>query len=171
MKNLFDITSKRFLAASALALAVPLSAMAFQGGKGGCDARDGMRGASMKQGAMMHGGGMMAMRGLHRLNLSEAQDDKIFEIMHAQAPKMREQMKSLRKSEDELRALKAAPDFSEAKAKQLVDRIAGQRADMEMARLQTERQIMGLLTPEQQKQLADMKQRGPGKRDDRGPRS
>lgn len=171
MKNLFDITSKRFLAASALALAVPLSAMAFQGGKGGCDARDGMRGASMKQGAMMHGGGMMPMRGLHRLNLSEAQDDKIFEIMHAQAPKMREQMKSLRKSEDELRALKAAPDFSEAKAKQLVDRIAGQRAEMEMARLQTERQIMGLLTPEQQKQLADMQQRGPGKRDDRGPRS
>lgn len=169
MKNLFDITSKRFLAASALALAVPLSAMAFQGGMGGCDG--GMRGTSMKHGEMMHGGGMMAMRGLHRLNLSEAQDDKIFEIMHAQAPKMREQMKSLRKSEDELRALKAAPDFSEAKAKQVVDRIASQRADMEMARLQTERQIMGLLTPEQQKQLADMKQRGPGKRDDRGPRT
>ncbi len=170
MKTPFQITSKRFLAVSALALAVPLSALAFQGGKGGCDARDGMRGVSMNPGQMMHGGGM-AMRGLHRLNLSDAQDDKIFEIMHAQAPKMREQMKSLRKSEDELRALKAAPDFSETKAKQLVDRIAAQRADMEMARLQTERQIMGLLTPEQQKQLADMKQRGPGKRDDRGPRS
>lgn len=168
MKTSFQITSKRFLAVSALALAVPLSALAYQGGKGGCD---GMRGASMPSGEMMHGGSMMAMRGLHRLNLSEAQDDKIFEIMHAQAPKMREQMKSLRKSEDELRALKAAPDYSEAKAKQLVDRIAGQRADMEMARLQTERQIMGLLTPEQQKQLADMKQRGPGKRDERGPRS
>jgi len=110
----------------------------------------------------------MAMRGLHRLDLSEAQQDKIFDIMHAQALAMRDQMKSLRKSEKELQALKATPDFSEAKARQLVDQIAKQRADMEMSRLQAERKVMDILTPEQRKQLAEKK---PAKRDERGPRS
>lgn len=161
------LNSKRFLAVSAIALALPLSAMAFQGGKGergGCDGRDGMRGVSMQSGHGMRDGAML-MRGLHRLKLSEAQDDKIFEIMHAQAPVMRDQMKALRKNQDALRTLKTAPDYSEAKAKQLIDQIARQRADMEMARLQTERKVMAVLTPEQQKQLADMKQRRTDKRD------
>lgn len=167
----FIQTPKRLLAVATIALAIPLSAMAFQGqgGKmGGCDAKDGMRGASMHGGHGMNGGGMAMLRGLHRLDLSEAQEDKIFDIMHAQAPTMRDQMKSLRKAETELKTLKTAPDYSEAKAKTLIDGIASQRAAMEMSRLQAERKVMDVLTPEQRKQLAEMK---PGKRDDRGPRS
>lgn len=167
---------KRLLVVAGLALAIPLSALAFQGqgGKGGCEMRDGMRGAAMHGGHGIKGDGMGALRGLHRLDLSEAQDDKIFEIMHAQAPAMRKQMQALRKSEQELRTLKAAPDYSEAKAKQLIDGIARQRADMEVARLQSERKVLDVLTPEQRKQLAEMKpvrDGKPGKRDERGPRN
>jgi len=170
MKNF--IQPKRLLIVAGLALAVPLSAMAFQGqgGKmGGCDAKDGMRGASMHGGHGMKGGSSMAMmRGLHQLDLSEAQQDKIFDIMHAQAPAMRDQMKTLRKAETELKALKTAPDYSEAKAKTLIDGIASQRAAMDMSRLQAERKVMDILTPEQRKQLAEMK---PAQRGERGPRS
>lgn len=162
------IQPKRLLVVAGVALAVPLAAMAYPGGKaGGCDGKDGMRQTSMHGGHGMMGD-KMAMRGLHRLDLSEAQQDKIFDIMHAQAPAMRDQMKSLRKSEKDLQALKATPDYSEAKARQLVDQIAKQRADMEMSRLQAERKVMDILTPEQRKQLAETK---PAKRDERGPRS
>lgn len=169
MKNF--IQPKRLLIVAGLALAVPLSAMAFQGqgGKmGNCDGKSGMQKSSMHGGHGMKGGSMSTMRGLHRLDLSEAQQDKIFDIMHAQAPAMRDQMKVLRKAETELKTLKTAPDYSEAKAKTLIDSIASQRAAMDLSRLQAERKVMDVLTPEQRKQLAEMK---PGQRGERGPRS
>ena len=109
--------------------------------------------------------GMAMMRGLHRLDLSEAQQDKIFDIMHAQAPAMREQMKQLRKAEDELRELRTSADFNERKAKQLIERIANQRAEHELARLQAERKVMDVLTPEQRQKLSEMR---PAKRDRNG---
>lgn len=173
MKNSNSNSFKRWLAVAGVALAVPLSAMAYpgEGGKhagkmGGCDGHDGMRGA------MKHGGGMgmHTLRGLHRLDLNEAQQDRIFELMHAQAPAMRNQMKELRNSEAELQAVKTAADFSESRAKALIDKIARQRAEMDMARLQTERKVLDVLTPEQRRQLAEMKPgMPPGKRDGRGP--
>ena len=112
---------------------------------------------SMRHTGMSHDGGPMhLLHGLHRLDLSEAQDDKIFDIMHNQAPQMRKQMKMLQKSEKELQALKQAPDYSDAKAKSLIDQIARQRADMELARLQSERKVLDVLTPDQRKELASM---------------
>lgn len=175
MKNsLSQFSVKRMLAITALAFAVPMSAMAFQGGKGGerCEGRDGMRPTGMKMQGGMHGQHGMGLPGLHRLNLSEPQQDKIFDIMHAQAPVARDQMKALRQAEQELQTLRTASDYSDAKARALVDSIAKQRADMEMARLQTERKVLEVLTPEQRKQLSEMKpQRGEGRgpRDGRGP--
>lgn len=166
MKTFTQTPIKRWLTVAGIALAVPLSAMAYQGhgGKmGGCDAKGGERqGASM----MQHGHGMGMMRGLHRLDLSEAQQDKIFELMHAQAPTMRKQMQTLRKVEADLQALKQTPDYSEAKAKELIISMTQKQADMEMSRLQTERKVLEVLTPEQRQQLNDMK---PVKRDGRGP--
>jgi Spy/CpxP family protein refolding chaperone len=58
--------------------------------------------------------------------------------------------------------------LDEAKARSLIDQISGQRADMEMARLQSERQILDLLTPEQRQALAD---KPLAKRDKMPPRS
>lgn len=100
---------------------------------------------------------------LRGLNLTEAQQDKVFEIMHAQAPVMREKAKALRKAEGDLRALTSAPDYSDAKARALADSAAKALAEMTLARAKAERQVFDLLTPEQRKQMAEMKpaERGP----------
>jgi Spy/CpxP family protein refolding chaperone len=148
-------------------LAIPLSAAAFagHGAHGGC----GME-AHGGPGHHMMGGNMMPPH-LHGLNLTEAQQDKVFEIMHAQAPVMRDKAKALRKAESDLRALTAAPDYSEAKARSLADEAAKAMAEMTLARAKADRQVFDVLTPEQRKQLAEMKptERGPRGRGD-GPR-
>lgn len=145
---------KRFLAAAGVALALPLTAAAFAGphpGHRGCGdfAAHGGPGMGM-------GGGMMPPH-LRGLNLTEAQRDKVFEIMHAQAPAMREKGKAMFKAQADLRALTASPDYSEAKARSLADAAAKTMADMTLARAQAERQVYDVLTPEQRKQLAEMK--------------
>ena len=167
MKNLNPTAIKRWLAVAGIALALPLSALAYQGngGKmGGCDGQRGMQAFGM----MQHNHGMGLLRGVHRLDLSEAQQDQIFELMHEQAPIMRKQMKALRKAESELQTLKKSADFSEAKAKELIASMTAQRAEMEMAKVLTERKVLALLTPEQQQQLEKLPAGKPG---GRGPRS
>ena len=94
---------------------------------------------------------------LRGLNLTEAQQDKVFAIMHGQAPGMRDKAKALRKAEGDLRALTAAPDYSEAKARSLADAAAKAMAEMTLARTKAERQVFEVLTPEQRKQLAERK--------------
>lgn len=140
MKTIPQGSIRRFLMAASLALAVPLSALAF-GGHGG-------------MGGM---GGDRLPPQLKALDLSEAQRDKVFEIMHAQAPQMRERAKALHKAEGELRSLTASADYSDAKARMLADAAARAMAEMTLARVKTERQVYELLTPEQRKQYAEAK--------------
>lgn len=169
MKTFAHNPLKRTLIIAGLALAVPLTALAVQGGKGG--AHETCDGMGPRAAGMSHDGPMSkmgSMRGLQRLDLSEAQEDKIFDLMHAQAPIMREQMRALRKSEQDLKTLKNAPDYSDAKARTLVDQIAKQRADMEMSRLQNERKVLDVLTPEQRKTLETLQ---PAHRHNRGPKN
>jgi len=102
----------------------------------------------------MHGGGMMSERGwLQGLGLSETQRDKVFEIMHAQAPRMREQGKAMRAARAELAALSTAPSLDTAQLKAASDRLARAVADMSESRVRTRNQIFQLLTPEQRKQV------------------
>jgi len=155
MTTLTSSNIKRFLVAASVALAIPLGAAAFQGEPGGhpgCGHFAGRGGPGM--------GGEMMFPHLRGLNLSEAQRDKIFEIMHAQAPAMRDKAKAWRKAEDELRALTASPDYSDAKARSLADASAKAMADMTLARARTERQVFDVLTPEQRQQLSEMKASG-----------
>ena len=168
MKTISHLHLKRFLVAASVALAVPLSAAAFPGGKGmahgGCD------GMGMKSAYGHHGmGGDFMPRHLGRLDLTEAQRDRIFDLMHAQAPIQRNAAKALAKAQGELQALTSAPDFSEARAKELADAVAAASAEMTLNRVRTERQVFDLLTPEQRKQLAEMKAERPRQRGD-GPR-
>lgn len=170
MKTISHLHLKRFFAAAAVALAVPLAVSAAPGEKrgmqGGCD-RMGMK-AGYGHPGMGHDG---LPRHLNRLALSEAQRDRIFDIMHAQAPTMRNTAKALHKAQSELRALTAAPDFSEAKAKELADAAAAATGEMALSRARAERQVFEVLTPEQRKQLAELKDSGerPRQRGD-GPR-
>lgn len=148
---------KRFLLAAGVAVAIPLSAVALQGHAGAPDAcAGGMPGGS---GKLAMGGDMLPPY-LHRLNLSDAQRDKVFAIVHAQVPTMRDKAKALHKVEDDLRELMAAPDYSEAKARALADTAAQAMAAMTLVRAKVDRQVFEVLTPEQRKQLAERKPSG-----------
>lgn len=153
MKTTPNSNIKRFLIAASVALAIPLTAAAFggHGGHAGC----GME-AHGGAGHPMMGGNMMPPH-LRGLNLTEAQQDKVFEIMHAQAPVMRDKAKALRKAESDLRALTSAADYSEAKARALADSAAKALSELTLARARADRQVFEVLTPEQRKQLAEMK--------------
>ncbi|MCL2344270.1 MAG: Spy/CpxP family protein refolding chaperone [Desulfobulbus sp.] len=155
MKTISHLHLKRFIAASAVALALPLSASAFNGQpgamRGGCD----MGGEAGFAHPGMGGDGLP--RYLHRLNLSEAQRDQIFAIMHAQAPTLRNNMKAVVKARSDLRALTTAPDFAEAKARELADAAAAAMGEMALNRAKTERQVFEVLTPEQRQQLTEMR--------------
>lgn len=155
MRNFKHGNLRRFLGIAGIALAIPLGAAAFQGQSGGhpgCGDFAGRGGHGM--------GGEMMPPHLRGLNLTEAQRDKVFEIMHAQAPVMRDKAKAVRKAEDDLRALTAAADFSDAKAHSLADAAAQAMSDMMLARAKGERQVFEVLTAEQRTQLADMKASG-----------
>lgn len=106
---------------------------------------------------MAQGGPESPMQALRGVKLSEAQRDKVFEIMHAQAPAMRERAKAEQKANEELRKLAAAPDYSEAKARALSEAIGKAAAESALARVKVDRQIADVLTPEQRKQLAEIR--------------
>jgi protein CpxP len=98
------------------------------------------------------------LHALHRLDLSEAQQDKLFAITHAAAPRQREQEKAERKAHEALLALGASASFDEARAG------AAARA------LGQESQVLALLTPEQREQLRAHRPPGPrGRQPERQP--
>lgn len=169
---------RQFLVVSAAALAVPASALAdpdFGGPGRAHHAMHRMHGMHDMHG--MHGGhgghGMLPF--LRRLDLSEAQQDKVFSIMHELAPKMREQGKIARKARTDLRELSLSDKFDETKARTLADAQARAHADMALLRAKSTQQVFALLTPEQRKKFEELKAErgrgmGPGEDGPRGPR-
>jgi len=97
--------------------------------------------------------GPMAMRGL---GLTEAQQDAIFNLHHAQAPQMREQMKALRKARDALQELARSDNFDEQRASALAGDIARIGSTIALMRARTQAAVWKLLTPEQRQQAARM---------------
>jgi periplasmic protein CpxP/Spy len=116
----------------------------------------------------MHGGvavpGMMPFGGpgmggeppfLRGLELSEAQQDKVFAILHAQEPYLRDQGKAAGKAHAGLRELAHAAQYDDAKAAALAQAGAQAMANIALQHVRTEQKLLALLTPEQRKQLAD----------------
>lgn len=179
MTNIPSAHIKRFLAAAALALALPAAMAAGPGGCAGGEERGEIRGEG-RGGAGRRGGdvgpagrlpGDQPPPYLRALNLSEAQRDKVFDILHGQAPALRDKARALHRAEEELRQLTAAGDYSEARARTLADAAGRQSAEVALIRARADRQIYELLTPEQRKQLAELKSAGePSRPDGRPPR-
>jgi len=146
------IPSFRFAAAAVLS-ALSLAAVAApQHDEGNCDMSP-MSMHGMEHHAMM-GMGPMA---LHRLNLSEAQHDKVFELMQGQAKQHHDMMKASRKSMAELRALTRAPTFDADKARALADEQGRLMAQQLFQHAQMGAQLRALLTPEQLKRLDEQR--------------
>jgi Spy/CpxP family protein refolding chaperone len=99
---------------------------------------------------------------LHRLKLTEAQQDKVFAIMHAQAPQRREHDKAIRKAHEALRELGGADRFDEAKAGAAARDLGQAVAAQALLQARTEAQILAVLTPEQREQLRQHRMRGHG---------
>jgi len=97
---------------------------------------------------------------LHRLKLTEAQQDKVFAIMHAQEPQHRDYDKAIRKAHDALRELGRADRFDEARAGALSRDLGQAVAAQALLQARTDAQIQAVLTPEQREQLRQHRMRG-----------
>ncbi|MES2129819.1 MAG: periplasmic heavy metal sensor [Pseudomonadota bacterium] len=93
---------------------------------------------------------------LHGVELSEAQQDKVFAIMHARAPQQHENDKAMHKAQEALRALAASDSFDDAKAGAAAQSLGQAAAANALLRARTDAQIMALLSPEQRQQAARM---------------
>ncbi|MGB0126438.1 MAG: Spy/CpxP family protein refolding chaperone [Rhodocyclaceae bacterium] len=152
---------RRFLVASAVALALPLPAFAqSRPDRGPAPRCDGAPGPGhFREGPgerPMHGEGPMPGF-LHGLDLNEGQRDKVFAIGHDQAPQLREKFKAVQKAKEDLRALVTSPQYDEAKAKSLADTEARAMAEIALLRARSEHAIYALLTPEQRKKAEELK--------------
>lgn len=144
-----------FMLASSIALGLPLAA----GARPMMGEPDSCGGPMQMMGERGMSGGNHLPPFLRDLNLSDTQRDRIFDLMHAQAPAMREQAKAMRKSQMELRQLGLSGEYSEAKAKALADANAQAMAKMGQLQASSSHQVYLLLTPEQQKRLEERQAR------------
>ncbi len=131
------------LVAGSLAVALPLAAHARPfGGE-----HHGMHGGMFSSEPMP--------RLLRGLDLTEAQRDKIFELMHAQAPALRDKAKEMHKARTELRRLAFSAEYDEAKVMALSEANAKAMAEMAQMRARLGHEIYQILTPEQRKTLEE----------------
>ena len=97
--------------------------------------------------------------------LSEAQQDRIFAILHAQVPLMRENEKQKRKTFDALAALTQADTLDEKQVQQLAEKLGNLTKEAALNRTLTEYKIFSLLTPEQRGKALEFKHRVPANQD------
>jgi Spy/CpxP family protein refolding chaperone len=98
---------------------------------------------------------------LRYLNLSEAQQDKVFAITYAAAPRQREQEKAQRKAYEALRAIGGSTQFDEARADAAARDLGQAIANGALLRARLESQVLAVLTPEQREQLRKGRPPGP----------
>lgn len=89
------------------------------------------------------------------LILTDEQQDKVFAILYAAAPAIREQAKALRKAREALDDLTTTAQYGETRAKGLAEASAKADSQLALLRARTQREIYLLLTPEQRAQMSD----------------
>jgi periplasmic protein CpxP/Spy len=90
---------------------------------------------------------------LRHLNLTDEQQDKVFNLLHEQVAAQRERMKAARAAHEALMQLTRADRFDAQKARTLADAQAKAMSDMIVARAETQSRIRAILTPEQRQKL------------------
>jgi Spy/CpxP family protein refolding chaperone len=97
---------------------------------------------------------------LRGLELTEAQQDKLFSLMHEQAPNERQQSMAALKALEELRRLAVSDRFDADKARVLAEAHAQAMAKVTLMHAEIDAKVRALLTPGQRKQLDDARSRG-----------
>jgi protein CpxP len=87
------------------------------------------------------------------LDLTEAQEDKVFAILHAQEPYLREQGRAHQKAERALDEMHGAGKFDDAAAAKFAQASAQAMANITLQQLRTEQKLLAVLTPEQRQKL------------------
>ncbi len=90
---------------------------------------------------------------LQQLDLSEAQQDKIFALGHEQIPLVREQMKVADKAREAMHQLALVQPFDKARAQSLAQTQADAMAKVAVMHAEMEAAVRSLLTPEQLEKL------------------
>src|SRR5277367_2256059 len=85
--------------------------------------------------------------------LSDDQQDKVFAIMHAAAPEMRERAKAARKALEGLHDLGQSAEFDSAKAAALAQAQAAAQSQLALVMARTDHDIYLVLTQEQRAHL------------------
>ena len=120
---------------------------------------------SGEMGGEMHGEKHGQMRGHMgfpgHLQLSEAQQDKLFAIHHAAAPQHRQQQKAVRHAHEALRALADAPQFDEARATAASRELGQAIAAEALLKVRMHAQMLAVLSPEQREQLRQRRPQPP----------
>jgi protein CpxP len=91
---------------------------------------------------------------LHGLNLSESQQDQIFQLMHGKAPQFREIGKKARQTHEDFAKLTFSENYNAGKAKSLSDNAARNHSEMLVLRASVDQEIYKLLNAEQRKKVA-----------------
>lgn len=86
-------------------------------------------------------------------DLSEAQQEQIFALVHAQQPAIREALKTASKALRALHQLAQTEPFDKARAQQLADAQAGALSKVALLNTELEAAFQALLTDEQRKQM------------------
>lgn len=94
---------------------------------------------------------------LHGIALSDAQQEKLFDLALGQARPLRDKWQALEKAEAALAAGRA----DEARLPALVEARARAWADFTLLRLRSEGQMLALLTPEQRRQVENRRPPAP----------
>jgi Spy/CpxP family protein refolding chaperone len=91
------------------------------------------------------------------IELSEAQEDKVFAILHAEAPYLREQSRAAARAHEALRDMGRSDKYDDAKAAALAQAEASAEANITLQHVRTRQKLLAVLTPEQRKQEAEGK--------------
>lgn len=101
---------------------------------------------------------------LHGVDLSEAQQDAVFELVHAQIPAQRALEKQAAKALAELQRLSGDEQFNVKQARVAADAYAQAQAQLAFKRAELEAKLRAVLTPEQRQQIGAPRPAQPGRR-------
>lgn len=146
-------TIRRFLSISALALALPLSALAQTPAASApaAGAAPMQRGHHGHHGAGMQQGGHLFM--LRGLDLSAAQQAQAKTLFEAQRPAFEEKSKAVREAHDALHLLVSSGKYTPEKAAELVKDITQKESAQLLFKAEQGNKLMQILTPEQRSKL------------------
>lgn len=138
------VMTHKYLVSAALITASLIAAGTAMSGEGGqCDRRH--HGKMGAHGDMQHG----FHQKLKELNLTSEQQAQVKEILEKQKPQREAHLKAMQASRQALREATRSDAYDSAKVREIADKQAALHADMTVLRVETMRQVYGLLTPEQ----------------------